>query len=162
MVRGIAIGTTPLLAYTIYLRVRFGSWTQFFTAQHEGWGRRFTNPLDALRLTLQAGGPDAPRDWIMAWRLEIVAAAIGLAFVGYLLYRRRWPYAVYCGLSLGALLTSTWFYSIPRSMLTWFPIPLALAAFAGRREGRHEALLVCSTALAVLGVITFTRSAWFF
>jgi Gpi18-like mannosyltransferase len=149
----------PLLAYFAYLQSRTGNFFYYFQMQREGWGRSFTSPRDSFLLTWRTWNESTDTNWIMVWRLEIVAALLGLLVVAWAWRRREGGYATYMGLSLAALLTSTWYFSIPRMMLSFFPIAIFMAT---ARRIRHDYVLAASAGLAVLGTIVFTRGAWFF
>lgn len=157
----IAIGSLPLLGYCAFLYRFTGDPIAFVAAQERGWGRVFTNPLDSYRLTLGGslnGG--APTNWMFFFRIEIVAAALMVALIAYVLWRREWAYALYMALPTFVLLTSTWYYSVPRVLLTYFPVYLLLARATAGGTARHERLLLVLAPLATLGVLTFTRSGW--
>jgi hypothetical protein len=158
-----AIALLPLLAYAAFLWDAKGDPAHFFTAQRMGWGRELTNPASALARTWDTWqGATYPTNWVVAWRGEIVAALAGLGFVAWALVKREWGYAAYMGIFLAALVTSTWYYSIPRMLLSFFPIFIFLAGFSAQRTERHEWLLVALAPLAALGVIVYTRGAWFY
>jgi hypothetical protein len=147
-----------LLAYTAYLRWLTGDWLRWFAAQEEGWDRRLTWPWDALPATLRMTDGAGPFAYV-AWT-EIVAVAVGLAVTGALLWLRRWGEAVYVGLSVGALATSTFYFSVARSSLLWFPLWLLLAAAAARWPGVQRGYLAVAAPLMVLGVLLFTTGRW--
>jgi hypothetical protein len=157
------IGLLPLAAYTAFLAHATGEPFYFLTDQRLGWGREFVGPVQALANTWDTWeGATYPTNWVVAWRGEIVAAVAGLGFVAWALVKREWGYAAYMGIFLLALMTSSWYYSIPRMLLSFFPIFVLLADFSGGREDRHEWLLLALAPLAALGVIVFTRGAWFY
>ena len=60
------------------------------------------------------------------------------------------------------LLTSTWYFSLPRMLLAVVPLFLYLADWSARGRWRHEAVLLASLPLATLGVASFVRGAWWF
>jgi hypothetical protein len=157
------IGILPLLAYGAFLSQAFGDPFQFMVHQKEGWGRSlFTNPIDAYRTTVAGLAPTTASNWIMAWRGEIVAAFVGCAFTLWAIVKREWGYAAYMGVTMGALMTSTWYFSIPRMLLGLFPIVLFLAEWTRGRSWAHDTVLVVSAPLATLGVIVFTQNHWFY
>jgi hypothetical protein len=150
-----------LLAYGAYLRVTTGDWLRWLHAQEEGWGRRLTPPWEALSATLDlataSGGPGAFS--YVAW-LEIAAVLAGVVVTGVLLARRAWPEAVYVGLTVASLATSTFYLSVARSTLLWFPAWLLLAEAAARRPAVQRGYLAVSAPLMVLGVLLFTTGRW--
>lgn len=157
------VGLLPLLAYGAFLAQAMGNPFEFLEHQREGWGRTFVGPTDAFMntwATWEAG--TYPTNWLLAWRLEIVAAAAGVGATLWALWKREWGYAAFMGSMMAVLLTSTWYYSIPRMLLTMFPIVLFLSEASGRRPALHEWLLVGLAPLAALGVVVFTQGNWFY
>jgi hypothetical protein len=160
---GLALALLPLFAFTAYLWATKGDPLQYFVDQRLGWGREPTNPIASFLNTWNTwSGADYPSNWIFAWRLEILAAALGLGLTAWAAVRKEWGYATYMGTTMAALLASTWYFSIPRMLLALFPAALLLAGVTGRRAERHEIALVSLAPLATLGVIVFTRGAWFY
>lgn len=141
--------------YVVYLQRLTGSWTRWLDAQEEGWDRRFTAPWDALATTLRMVDDRSAYGYVA--QLEIAAVLVGVLLTGVLLVRRRWPEAVYVGLSVTALATSTFFLSVARSSLLWFPLYLLLAG--GRPVLQRAWLAVCGP-LMVVGVVLFTSGRW--
>ena len=157
------VGLLPLLAYGAFLAQAMGNPFEFLEHQREGWGRTFVGPVDAFMntwSTWEAG--TYPTNWLLAWRIEIVAAAAGVGATVWALWKREWGYAAFMGSMMAVLLTSTWYYSIPRMLLTRFPIVLFLSEAGGRRPALHDWLVVGLAPLAVLGVVVFTQGNWFY
>ena len=160
---GLAGAALPVIAYAAYLWNVKGTPFYFFTDQREGWYREFTGPLTSFTETWRlAFNAQAPTNWIFSWRMELLAAAVGIGFFVWTLVRREWGYAAYIGATMGALMTSTWYFSIPRMLLSLFPIYLLMASWTLRDDRRHEYLLAVTAVLAALGAVVFTRGAWFF
>ncbi|MEA2508953.1 MAG: hypothetical protein QOG21_1035 [Actinomycetota bacterium] len=155
-------GLAPLALYSFFLYRVKGSALYYFVDQRAGWGRRLTWPLTAFRETWGTWNPYQPTNWIFAWRVEILAAAVGVAFVIWALIKRQWGFAAFMGAMMASVLASSWYFSIPRMLLSLFPIPLLLAGFSRRSETRHEIVLLVIAPLAILGVIVYTRGAWFY
>lgn len=157
----LALASLPVVAYLAWLAVvRDDPWF-FLTAQREGWGRTFVGPVASFRTTWATWTGDHPPGLLIAWRVEVVAALAGVLLVGALVRRREWGYAAYAGTSLGVLLTSTWYYSVPRALLVLFPAVIVLADLTDGRRLAHEAMLLVLAPLAALGVVVFTSGAWF-
>jgi hypothetical protein len=147
-----------VVAWFGWLRWTTGDWLRWFAAQEEGWGRRLTWPWDALDETLQMA--DGTGAFAYVAHLEIAAVAVGVLLTGVLAWRREWAEAVYVGLSVGSLATSTFYFSVARSALLWFPLWTLLAA-AGRRWPQvHRAVLAVSAPLMAVGVVLFTTGRW--
>lgn len=156
----LVVGTLPILAYLLFLTRRFGDPFYFVTAQSRGWGRSYVGPVRSFLNTWQTYHDGNPTNWVLVWRLEIVAAVVGLALLAVLLRRREWAWAVYVAGPMALLVTSTWYYSIPRMLLVLFPLPVLLAGWTARRPGRHDLLLAVFAILASFGAVAFTREAW--
>jgi len=161
-----AFALLPLVAFAAYLWQVKGDPFHFFTDQRLGWGREFSGPLEALRATWEAtrvdAGEGALTNFVIGWRVEIVAVALGFLAVLWALMKREWGYAGFMGALLTFFVTSTMYLSVPRMLLSMFPIVLFLAEWTGRDTRRHETVLLVFAAIAMLGVVAFTRQAWFY
>ncbi|MGH2752604.1 MAG: mannosyltransferase family protein [Actinomycetota bacterium] len=160
------IALLPLVAYAAYLASLEGDPFYFFTDQRLGWGRELSGPLEALRNTWGAtrvgAGEGAPTNFVIGWRVEIVAVALGLGAVVWALLEREWGYAGFMGSLLVSLMASTAYLSVPRMLLSMFPIVLFIARWTHGRARRHETVLLACASIAMLGVVVFTRQAWFY
>lgn len=159
----LAAGCLPMIAYFAYLARVEGTPLAYFTAQRIGWHREFVGPAASLMKTWElATRSEGPTNWLVAWRFELLAAAVGIGFTVWALLRREWGYAAFMGSTMAALVTSTWYFSVPRMLLTLFPIFVLVASVTRLRPALHEAILVVSGSIAVLGVVVFVQGAWFF
>jgi len=119
----LGIPTAVLAAYVIYLRVRFGSWTVWFSAQGQGWGRHFDWPWNAFIETLHVAGiVGTGYSTYMMFRWEVVAFLIGLAVSVWCLVKKKIPEGGYVLVQVVALSCQVWLISIARAMLLWFPM----------------------------------------
>ena len=159
----VLIGLLPFILYCLYLWRARGTPLQFFIDQRDGWGRTFVGPLESFLATWNTRmGLTYPTNWIFAWRIEIIAAFAGVVLTIWAAVKREWGYAAYMGIFMVALMTSTWYFSIPRMLLSLFPVMLLMAQATQNRPIRHEMALVVLAPVATLGVIVFTRGAWFY
>ena len=158
----LALGLLPLMVYAVYLTNKTGSPWSFMDAQKAGWYREFTTPVKSFLATWNTWNGDYATNWVFAWRVEILGAVAGLFFVGWALKKKEWGYAAFMGITLASLMTSSWYFSIPRILLSFFPVMLFLGEWTGRRSARHEWTLLIMAPLATLGVIVFTQGLWFF
>jgi Mannosyltransferase (PIG-V) len=155
----------PVLAtagYFGWMRATTGRWTTWFEVQDRGWARTTTWPWttfvrSARRLLTVDPWPVRYQDW-----LEMVFAGLLVLGVVVLLRRRRWPEFTYVGLTTLSLLTSSYYVSIPRSMLVCFPL-IVLAAEWTRQSRRRGLVTVCiavSLALLVFNTTTLLFDQW--
>jgi Mannosyltransferase (PIG-V) len=160
----LGVGALPIVAYGLFLQAERGNAFQFFIDQKEGWGRDFpTAPWRAFMATWNTRkGLDYPTNWIFAWRIEILAAGAGLVLTIWALLKKEWGYAAYMGTFITTLMMSTWYFSIPRMLLSFFPAVLFLASSVRNRSTAHELALVSLAPIATMGVIVYTRGAWFY
>jgi hypothetical protein len=153
----IALGLAPIVMYAVFLWRSTGNPLDFVEAQRLGWGREFVGPIKSFATTVRLA---LERDsWLFGG--EIVAAAAGVTAVIAAARKRWWGYSVYMGTTLAVLMSSTFYGSLPRVLLTFFPIPLILAAMANRHPTWGRLALWTSGSFAFLGVVAFTSGSFF-
>ncbi|HET9894737.1 MAG TPA: mannosyltransferase family protein [Streptosporangiaceae bacterium] len=151
----------PLGAYEFYLRARTGSWLAWPHAEQAGWQRQLTNPIDTFKTTWTAGfGHEFSAPINFVFQLEIFAVLAGLITVVALVCLRRWSEAVYAGLTIGALATSIWYESVPRSLLLLWPLWCALAVLAVRRPWTGHLYLAISVPISAAIGLLFMSGNW--
>lgn len=150
-----------IAGYVGYLRSITGDWLAWPHAQRDYWGRSFTAPWTALHTTWSAA-TDPNQGSADAWsfRAEILALFVGVALCAVLLLRRRWAEFVYIGGQVVALGTSSYYLSIARTTLLWWPLWLLLAEWSTKRRWVHPAYLSVAPALMALLVVTFVQGHW--
>ncbi len=149
-----------LFAYAAYLHHLTGDWLRWQHAQADGWGRHLTDPITALRSTWNLARHAQGAEYRWSFRAEIVAVAVGLLVTLVLARRRQWGEMTYVGLSVTALATSTYYLSVARATLLWFPVWILLAEAARRRAWLHTAYLAVAAPLMASAVLTFTAGRW--
>ncbi|MEZ0106640.1 hypothetical protein ABH920_000621 [Catenulispora sp. EB89] len=157
----LVVPALPVAAYVLYLHHDTGDWLAWQHAQAAGWFRTFRNPKYAWDQTWRAAF-EASQAGHTAWvfQLELLAVVVGLGLTALLLLKRRWPEALYVALSLLALGTTTWFMSVPRTMLLWWPLWTMLGAWATRRPAVRT-LYICCVAPVMAGVaLLFLSGQW--
>ena len=148
-------------AYFAYLTALTGDPWRWLSAQEQGWGRRATLPWDALTATVAAARDTSqPAEHAWAFTGEIVAVAVGIALTVVLLVRRSWGEATYVGLSVTALATSTYYLSVGRATLLWWPLFVLLGLSSARRPWVHAAYLAVAAPVMALLVLTFSAGRW--
>lgn len=151
----------PLVAWSVYLQQQSGDWLAWLNAQSEGWNREFTWPWEAFDRTWNAafGGTQSPG---FAWMFgaEIVAMLVGVALTVLLVRYRRWGEATWVGLQVVAFGTSTWFFSVPRATLLWWPLWIGLALLAARRRWVLWTYLAVSAPLMSVWAAAYLTGRW--
>ena len=166
----IAIGCLPLIAYASYLWIERGNPLDFIAAQHRGWHRELVSPISAFLSTWRVfwngelGGLPVTGGPRVVWFGEMVAAAVGVIFTVVAARRREWGLTVFMGSLMAVLLVNGPTYlSVPRMLLTLFPIPLFLASFTRGRSLLHGVIVTVFAALATFGVLVYTGgTGWFY
>ncbi len=154
------------VAYAVYLRVTFGSWTAWYAAQATGWSRGLTWPWDSIKHTIPAIVPGAYADhpgWAWVFRAEVVSLAVGLVVTVICLAKRRWGEAAWVGPQVLAFTTSYWLMSVNRAVLLWFPLWLLIGEWVTGGKGASGARRrTVATVAAVLSVLVMIWWAWMF
>jgi hypothetical protein len=101
-------------------------------------------------------GPFGP--W--PFRLDILMVLAGVAFLGWAAFRRRWAELTYVGLAVVALATSTYYMSVAREALLWWPLWIALASWLSRRRWLTGLYLTASTAMMTGMTWLFLTGHW--
>jgi hypothetical protein len=148
----------PLAAYSFYHYRRTGDWLAWKHAQEAGWGRDFEWPWEAWKTTWRSAmGSD---DFAVAFRMEIAGVVVAVAVLVWLLVLRRWSELVYTGTQAGALMTSAYYLSIPRSLLLWFPLWILVAKVATRRAWVIALYALISGPLMLANAARYLSGAW--
>jgi len=148
----------PLVLYSAYQYLRTGDLLAWKHAQEAGWGRTLVWPWESFLTTWEQATADGRFAW--AFRMEIAGAVVGVAVLVWLLVLRRWSDVVYVGLQLAALLCSAYYLSIPRSMLLWWPVWIAVGQVAARRPWVMAVYGAVAAPLMVLNTLAFLQGAW--
>ncbi len=151
----------PPACYELYLHVRTGSWLAWQHAEQAGWQRQVTNPINTFKTTWTAGfGHEFTAPINFVFQLEVLAVAAGVVATVLLLWYRRWPEAIYVGLTIVALATSIWYESVPRSLLLLWPLWCGLAAFAVRRPWAGWLYVAVSAPISAAIALLFMSGNW--
>jgi hypothetical protein len=152
------LGTLMVFAY---FRVLSGSWTIWFWAQGQGWGRRLTDPIEAWRTMWDwSWNFGVASAWAVQYRSEILAVTVLAAFTIVLLVMRRWGEAVLVALTMTSLATSTIFQSVPRSMLVLFPIWILIGQAMSANRVIRVLVPAVLAPLMLVNVAAFVNGYW--
>ncbi len=174
-----------LVAYALYLDREVGDAFAFTDAQASGWERElaFLGPLGGLWMAIEAGGHgaleilrDLPRTepggtgysqalQVNLWNAAHLVFLVPVAWLTWVAWRRLGPaFGLYAAATLVVILSvpSTGFplVSLPRFVLSDFPVLIALAAVIQERPSIRTAVLVGLGALSAAAGIAFSRGVW--
>ncbi|MCD0453212.1 hypothetical protein LO762_29115 [Actinocorallia sp. API 0066] len=149
----------PIAAYMAYQWRRTGDMMAWQHAQEKGWNRHTVMPWEALKTTWY-NAFEIQSEWTNAFRVEIFAAGVGVLLVAWLLYQRQWPETVYVATQLAAFMTSSFYLSIGRATLLWFPLWIALGHLMARHRWLLGVYLALSVPLMAAFVASFTQGQW--
>lgn len=156
----LALPFVPLFAYMAYLHDRTGDWKAWQHAQERGWNRHFTMPWDSLETTWDAAfGNRQNTLWAWSFGAEIVAAVVGVVLTGWLFWHRRWGESTYVALQVVAFTTSSFYFSVPRATLLWWPLWIAIAQWSLRRPAVFQGYLAGIAPFMVVFTLLFTMGA---
>jgi hypothetical protein len=94
------------------------------------------------------------------FRLDILVVFAGLAFAGWAVFRRRWAELTYVGIAVASLATSTYYMSVAREALLWWPLWIALAIWLSHRRWLTGLYLVVSSLMMVGISWLFLTGGW--
>lgn len=154
----LALPFVPLAVYSAYHYSRSGDWLAWKHAQEAGWGRNFAWPWRAWQTSWREAMGTG--DFSVGFRMEIVGAVVAVCVLVWLLVLRRWSEAVYVGTQVAALLTSTYYLSIPRSLLLYFPLWVLIAKVATRKAWMMALYALILGPLMLLHTALFLDGDW--
>lgn len=149
------------LGYFWFLAGLTGSWTAWFDVQRVRWDRHTVDPITSFLNTYEQvftfNGPGTVSSRFIS---ELLAGAILVALTLIIVGKRWWAESIYVGLTLIALMTSTWYYSIPRTAVLLFPIWMLLGLWASRYRWFFVTYLTVSVPFLVLVTVRYTQGQW--
>jgi hypothetical protein len=155
----LALPGVPVVLYTVFNWARTGDWLAYNTVQDRFWGRHAVWPWEALVNTWNMSD-DVPTLTISYYE-EMIAAAVLLALTIVLALRRRWPELAYIApQTLSFLILSSFYISIGRGSLTWFPLWVALGVAGVKRPWVWYASMAVMIPVMAINAGNFTTGAW--
>jgi Mannosyltransferase (PIG-V) len=171
--------------YALYLGREVGDSLAFTDAQATGWEREvaFLGPLGGLWMAIEAGGHGAlellrhlPRTetggpgysqalQVNFWNAAHLVLLVPVAWLTWVAWRKLGPaFGLYALTTLVVILSvpSTGFplVSLPRFLVTDFPLLVALAAVIQERPGIRTGVLVGLGAASAAAGVAFSRGIW--
>ena len=149
----------PVGLFVIHLHHVLGDWLAWPHAESSVWGRHFTAPWRALHTTWHAAS-GLHTAFSVQFGADIAAIAIGLLLTAYLIWRRRWGETTYVGLQVAALGTSSYYLSVGRATLLWWPLWVLLGGWFMRHRAVLWGYVVVSAPLMVASTAGFVTGKW--
>ncbi|WP_424536052.1 mannosyltransferase family protein [Sphaerisporangium viridialbum] len=155
----LALPGVPMVLYVTYHWTRTGDWLAYNTVQDQFWGRHAVWPWEAFLNTWNMS--DDVATLTTSYYEEIISAAVLLALAVCLAVRRRWPELAYITPQVLSFLTLSSFYmSIGRGSLTWFPLWVAIGVAGVRRPWVWYTSMAIMIPVMAINVGNFTTGAW--
>jgi hypothetical protein len=148
-----------LAGWMAYLATITGDLFAYGTAQkYELWNRHLEWPWVAFLTTVNEYPPTGGTG-LMGYA-EIAAVFSGAILTLVLATRRLWGETVFVGLNLVLLGTSSYFYSVPRSSLLWWPLWIGVAYLLRKNNLALVAYLLGSSYLCLRWAALFLGGQW--
>jgi hypothetical protein len=147
---------TALLAFALFLKLKFGSWTVMFDVQSI-WGRHLMWPWHPLAWFLRYA-PPLSAEHHDKLDFGFLLVLLGGAIAG--LRRLRISYSAYIWTSVGFFACWGMLGSIPRFDLVIFPLFIVLALIGTRSRAFHLGYVVASSMLAALFMVMHSQWNW--
>jgi hypothetical protein len=155
----LALPGVPLVLYSVYQWTRTGDWLAYNSVQDRFWGRHAVWPWEALANTWSMS--DDVASLTTSYYEEIISAAVLLVLAGCLAVRRKWPEFAYITPQVLSFLTLSSFYmSIGRGSLTWFPLWIAIGVAGVRRPWVWLVSMAIMIPVMAINIGNFTTGAW--
>ncbi|MCC5578527.1 hypothetical protein IMZ11_23150 [Microtetraspora sp. AC03309] len=155
----LALPGLPVLAYMLYLWNRTGDLMAWKAAEAQYWGRFPELPWTVLLNTWNRSVDEVALR--TSYQEEMLAAGVLVALIVWRLVRRRWADFAYLAPQAVALLAMSSFYmSVGRASLLWWPLYLSVGIVGSRRPWVFMAYLSVAAPIMAINVGNFTTGAW--
>ncbi|WP_203978060.1 mannosyltransferase family protein [Planotetraspora silvatica] len=155
----LALPAVPVLAYMAYLWSRTGDLLAWKHAEADYWGRFAEWPWQVFVNTWNRSLEESVLR--TSYREEILAALVLAALVVWQAVRRRWGNLAYLAPQAVALLAMSSFYmSVGRASLLWWPLYLSVGIAGARRPWVFMAYVAVAAPVMAINVGNFTTGAW--
>lgn len=149
-----------LVAHSWYLWTITGRWNEWRAVQAEFWGRELVDPMTAFVNSWRLIFDFVPGTISTRFIGEIAAVVVILLVIGILIRRRMWPEVVYVSVTLGALITSTYYYSIPRTLTILFPMWMIVGLALTRYVWLRWIYLATMFPVTAIVTVLFVDGQW--
>ena len=155
----LALPAVPLVLYSAYQWTRTGDWLAYNSVQDRFWGRHAVWPWEAFTNTMNMS--DDVASLTTSYHEEIISAAVLVVLAICLAVRRSWPELAYITPQvLSFLILSSFYMSIGRGSLTWFPLWVAIGVAGVRRPWVWFTAMAIMIPVMAINVGNLTTGAW--
>ena len=149
-----------IAGFFAYLWTVTGTLTAWRDAHRDNWGRETVDPVTAFVNSWNLISTFDPGRISSRFIAEIAAVVIiGIALV--LLARRRWwPELIFVATTWLALITSTFYYSVPRTTTLLFPLWVIVGGWLVTSRVFRIVYLVATIPFTALVVVRFVDGQW--
>ncbi|HUV03063.1 MAG TPA: glycosyltransferase family 39 protein [Desulfobacteria bacterium] len=159
----IALVSVGFVSYLIVNHVVFGDAFAFLAVQHEHWFKHIAPPWEGLLGAI----------WGLFWRdtadkaliggAELVFGLVGFFCIAYaFVIKLRPSYTVYMLLTWLAVASTSYWLSMPRYLLSLFPLFIVFALIADKREEWFYVLTTAFLLFFSFFLVLFTQGYWAF
>jgi hypothetical protein len=154
------------LGFLVYLAVNywvFGTPFAFLEIQHEHWYKHLVPPWEGLVGALASIFWREPSEKVLVGGAEVVFGLLGLFCTIYALFIKvRSSYILYMLLTWLAVASTSYWLSMPRYMLSLFPLFMVFAVVADKRQEWHYVMTVAFLLFFSFFLVLFTQGHWAF
>lgn len=150
-----------LLIYLILNYVTYGDPLKFLEIQSGHWGMHLSPPTTGFQNAWNILNWGDPNHQIHGGWFQIIFALLGLVLTIYAFFRIRLSYSIYALMTWLIVTSTSLMISVPRFILTIFPIFIVLAIF-GRKRWANYAIIFISLMLYSLFLSQFILFRWAF
>jgi len=150
-----------MAAHATYLGARTGRWLEWLSAQGDGWDRQLTDPVTSLANTIRLTWEfNADGTINSRFPMEVLTAALLIVFLVILARKRWWPEFTFVGLTVLALTTSSFYYSIPRNVILLFPIWMLWGLWLTKYRGLRWVYVIAGIPILGIMAVLFAEGQW--
>jgi hypothetical protein len=154
------------LGLLVYLAVNyrvFGTPFAFLELQHEHWSKHLAPPWVGLMGALLGIAWREPSDKVLVGGAEVVFGLVGLFCTIYALFIKVRPsYILYMILTWLVVASTSYWLSMPRYMLSLFPLFMVFAVVADKRQEWHYVMTIAFLLFFSFFLVLFTQGRWAF
>jgi Gpi18-like mannosyltransferase len=151
------------ISYLVLNYVVFENAFAFLEIQREHWFKHLVPPWDGLLGALGSIFWSDPAGKALIGMSEVVFGLFGLFCIVYaLVIKLRPSYAVYMLLTWLVVTSTSYWLSIPRYMLSMFPIFIVFAIIGDKREEWHYVMTIAFLLFFSFFLVLFTQGYWAF